>query len=74
MLLAQDAETIKRWFRGTAMGMSWISGEALLRNALIAAGNSGDTSLEVDIARFLSAANPMLQRTARWALERLSAS
>jgi epoxyqueuosine reductase len=73
-LLGQDAVTIKRWFRGTAMGMSWISGEALLRNALVAAGNSGDRGLEVDVSRFLSAASPMLQHTARWALERLSAS
>jgi epoxyqueuosine reductase QueG len=69
-----DAPAIKRWFRGTAMGMSWISGEALLRNALIAAGNRGDKALGGDVARFLTSPDPVLRRTARWAMERLTAS
>jgi epoxyqueuosine reductase len=71
-LLAMDARSIKKLFRGTAMGMSWISGEALLRNALIAAGNRGDKALEGDIARFISCGSPVLEHTARWAMEKLS--
>jgi epoxyqueuosine reductase len=73
-LLSLDASAVKTWFRGTAMGMSWISGEALLRNALIAAGNRGDKAVEVDVARFLTSPDPVLRHTARWAMERLPAS
>ena len=70
-LLSMDAAAVKSWFRGTAIGMSWISGEALLRNALIAAGNRGDKALQGDVARFLNHTDPVLRHTARWAAERL---
>jgi epoxyqueuosine reductase len=73
-LLSLEAPAVKSWFRGTAMGMSWISGEALLRNALIAAGNRGDRAVEGDVARFLTSADPVLRHTARWAMDRLPAS
>jgi epoxyqueuosine reductase len=73
-LLALDAAALKSRFRGMAMGMSWIPGEALLRNALIAAGNSAEPTLKSDVARFLSCGNAVLEHTARWALEKLSRS
>jgi epoxyqueuosine reductase QueG len=41
-VLSLDAAGLKEWFRGSAMGMSWVAGNALLRNALISAGNRGD--------------------------------
>jgi len=71
-ILSQDAAGLKEWFRGTAMGMSWVSGNALLRNALIAAGNRRDPALRGDVEQFNASPEPMLRQTALWALERMS--
>jgi epoxyqueuosine reductase len=71
-ILSMDAAGLKEWFRGTAMGMSWVSGNALMRNALIAAGNSRDPGLRTDVERFTTSREPLLRQTARWALERMS--
>jgi len=72
ILSLDQASTLKEWFRGTAMGMSWVSGDALLRNALIAAGNRRDPAVRADVERFTASGEPMLRRTALWALERMS--
>lgn len=71
-ILSLDAAGLKEWFRRTAMGMSWVSGNALLRNALIAAGNRRDPAVRGDVERFTASREPMLRQTARWALERMS--
>jgi epoxyqueuosine reductase len=57
--------------RGTALRRTGYRG--LLRNALIAAGNSRDASLVPLVRRHVDGADPMLAEHARWALERLSA-
>jgi epoxyqueuosine reductase len=44
----------------------------LMRNALVAAGNSGDASLAPHVRRHAEAADPLLAEHARWALERLA--
>ncbi len=72
-VLSLDAAGLKEWFRGTAMGMSWVAGNALLRNALIAAGNRGDPAVKTDVERFIPSDEPLLSRTALWAWEKLSA-
>ena len=43
----------------------------LLRNALVAAGNSGDVALVSHVRRHAEGSDPMLAEHARWALERL---
>ncbi|MGA2976555.1 MAG: 4Fe-4S double cluster binding domain-containing protein [Spirochaetia bacterium] len=70
-LLRLDAEEWKDLFRGTAMGVSWISHEALLRNTLVAAGNRRDASLRDDVGRHAHCSSPMIRDTALWALSRL---
>ena len=72
ILSLDPACSLKDWFRGTAMGMSWVSGDALLRNVLIAAGNRRDPAVRADVERFTRSGDPMLRRTALWALERIS--
>ena len=43
----------------------------LLRNALVAAGNSGDVALAPHVRRHAEGSDPLLAEHARWALERL---
>jgi epoxyqueuosine reductase len=71
VFLRRDARERREGFRGTALGMSWISDEALLRNALIAAGNRGDAAARGEVARHARSGSPLIQGTARWALDRL---
>jgi epoxyqueuosine reductase QueG len=52
--------------------MSWISPRALLRNALIAAGNRRDPSLQAAVGRHADASDTMIAGTARWALSRIA--
>jgi len=70
--LAEDAGQRKLRFRGSALGMSWVAGDALLRNALVAAGNAGDPSLRGHVERHLADGSDAVRKAARWALERLS--
>lgn len=55
--------------RGTALRRAKHRG--LLRNALVAAGNSGDASLLPRLRRHAQSQDPVLAEHARWALERL---
>ena len=56
--------------RGTALRRAKYRG--LLRNALLAAGNSGDASLLPQVRRHAESADAMLAEHARWALARLA--
>jgi epoxyqueuosine reductase len=70
-LLGADGSALKGLFQGTAMGMSWVAGDALLRNALISAGNRGDPGLRSAVEKLSGSATPAVRVAARWALERL---
>ena len=69
--LSEDSDQRKRRLSGTALGMSWVSADALLRNALAAAGNRADPSLRPQVERHLSAGTETVRAAARWALESL---
>jgi ferredoxin len=69
-ILSMEEGELKAFLRKTALGMSWISSEAILRNALIAAGNSDNPALSGVIARHRSSGAPFVQEAARWALEK----
>jgi epoxyqueuosine reductase len=69
--LSLDRTSVERFLHGTAMGLSWISKEALVRNALIAAGNSRAPCLRASIEPFSSNGAPSLNSAAQWALKRL---
>lgn len=70
-LLSENAAERKERFRGTALGMSWVPGEALLRNALVAAGNRGDASIRSLVQRHAADGPDSVRAAARWSLDRL---
>jgi epoxyqueuosine reductase len=69
--LAEDEAERKQRFRGTSLGMSWISADALLRNALVAAGNRGDGTLCTLVERHITGGPEHVRSAARRAREML---
>jgi epoxyqueuosine reductase len=70
--LSLDDASVERFFQGTAMGLTWISKEALRRNAIIAAGSRGSAVLRESVAPYVQSDSPALSAAARWALDRMS--
>jgi epoxyqueuosine reductase len=70
-LLAADDATLARWLHGSAMRRARAQG--LRRNALVAAGNSGDPDLLPAVERWVDASDPVLADAARWAAARIRA-
>jgi epoxyqueuosine reductase len=68
-LLGLDEAAWRRAARGTALRRARWRG--LLRNALVAAGNSGDPELAPLVRRHADGADELLAEHARWALLRL---
>jgi epoxyqueuosine reductase len=68
-VLALDEQSWRAAVRGTALRRTGYRG--LLRNALVAAGNSGDRSLAPAVRRHLESGDALLAEHARWALARL---
>jgi epoxyqueuosine reductase len=70
-LLELDEESWRTATRRSAMRRTGY--EELLRNALVAAGNSGEKTLAPAVARFAEHESAVLAETARWALAQLDA-
>jgi len=70
-LLRLEPAELKALLRWTPMGMSWIDPRALLRNALVAAGNAGDAAILPEVARCGQHADGLLRAAARWSIGRL---
>ena len=68
-ILQLTEEAWRREVRGTALRRAKYRG--LLRNALVASGNSGETDLLPLLERHATGSDPMLAEHARWAIERL---
>jgi epoxyqueuosine reductase len=70
-LLALGEEEFRALAGGTALTRTRWRG--LVRNALVAAGNSGDARLILAVRRHAEGADPLLAEHARWALGKLEA-
>ncbi|MFP4383766.1 MAG: epoxyqueuosine reductase [Spirochaetia bacterium] len=73
VLIQSDPDQIRKMLKGTALGMSWIDPRAIKRNGIIAAGNSGMLH-HIPVLRRIAAdtSDPILRRTAIWAVRRIS--
>jgi epoxyqueuosine reductase len=69
-LLALDAEGFRARFSGTPVKRT--GRDRVVRNALIAAGNSGDARLLPAVERLLGDASPLVRAMAAWALRQLA--
>lgn len=68
-LLALDDASFRELFSGSPIKRIGVN--RMIRNCLIAAGNSGDPSLRPAVEPHLSSEDPVVADAARWAIERL---
>ena len=71
-LLALDDTTFREMFAGSPIKR--IGVKRMIRNCLVAAGNSGDASLVASVRRHLDDADPTIAEAAGWALAQLGFS
>jgi epoxyqueuosine reductase len=71
-LLALDDAGFRRLFSGSPVKR--IGRDRMVRNCLIAAGNSGNAELEAPVRALLDDPDPAVAEAAEWALARLTAS
>ncbi len=69
-ILALDDATFRSRYAGTPVKRTGRN--RVVRNALIAAGNSGDTALLPKIQSLLSDPSPLVRAMAVWAIRRLA--
>jgi len=69
-LLALDDAGFREMFAGSPIKR--IGRDRMIRNCLIAAGNSGDRSLVASIAPHVEDADPVIAEAASWALDQLA--
>jgi epoxyqueuosine reductase len=69
-LLALDDAAFRALFAGSPIKR--IGRNRMIRNCLVAAGNSGDARLIRDVRPHLDDPDPVVAEAARWAMERLS--
>ncbi len=68
-LLALDDGAFRQLFSGSPIKRIGVN--RMIRNCLIAAGNSGDAALRPAVERHLASGDPVVADAARWAIERL---
>lgn len=68
-LMALDDAGFRQVFAGSPIKR--VGRDRMVRNALVAAGNSGDPAMAEDAARLLDDPSPMVRGAAVWALARL---
>jgi len=68
-LLALDDASFRELFSGSPIKRIGVN--RMIRNCLIAAGNSGDASLRPAVLSHLDSHDPVIADAARWAIERL---
>jgi epoxyqueuosine reductase len=68
-LLALDDASFREFFSGSPIKRIGVN--RMIRNCLIAAGNSGDPALRPAVERHVESEDPVVADAAKWAMERL---
>jgi epoxyqueuosine reductase len=68
-LLALDDASFRELFSGSPIKRIGVN--RMIRNCLVAAGNSGDASLKSSVKPHLASEDPVVADAAKWAIERL---
>ena len=68
-LLGLDDACFREMFSGSPIKRIGVA--RMIRNCLIAAGNSGDVALRGAVEQHVASADPVVADAARWAMERL---
>jgi epoxyqueuosine reductase len=71
-LLALDDASFREMFAGSPIKR--IGVKRMVRNCLVAAGNSGDPALVPSVERHLASDDPVIAESAEWALAQLGFS
>jgi epoxyqueuosine reductase len=71
-LLALDESAFREMFAGSPIKR--IGRNRMIRNCLIAAGNSGDAAMEPVVRSHLQEPDPVIVEAAQWALDQLGFS
>lgn len=69
--LTENKEDIKKEFRGTALSMSWIKPEHLIRNAVLSTASSDNRELIKYIKKLVDSEDEGIRDAASWALKKL---
>ncbi len=69
--LSGGMEEFKAFLKGTVMGASWIDPALLIRNSIVAAGNSRSRELIPLLKNYLNYPDPVLTQTSAWSLKRI---
>lgn len=70
-ILDMEPEEIKRIFKNTQMGLSWVSARAIIRNAIIACGNRKDPAMLSYLEKYISSQDEVLKESAEWAVKKI---
>lgn len=70
-LLSITLPQLKSFFRHTALDLSWISKQAILRNIILAAGNRKDPQLIALLLPYCKDKNEILRDAALWAVKNI---
>jgi len=68
--LSQTEKRVKENFRGTAMGMKWFSGSAMIRNAILSTQAQKDPGLLEKVYNHCDSEVEGIRDAARWVLKR----
>lgn len=70
-ILEMEPEEIKGIFKGTQMGLSWVSAKAIIRNAIIAGGNRGNPVILPYLKKYINSQDEVLKESAEWAVKEI---
>ncbi len=70
-ILSINLKEIKKMFKDTQMGLSWVSARAIVRNAVIASGNRKEPAMLPYLGEYTGSDDGVLRESAKWAMDKI---